>query len=135
MDVLPLFRQWFRARNKKRSRDPNEVRAERYLRRRGLKTVVRNYTRRCGEIDLIMLDGPVLVFVEVRFRGRTAFTTGAESVDRNKQRRIARTARMFLGNHPQYSHRPTRFDVVSISKTNYRFTQCWIADAFIDSAE
>jgi putative endonuclease len=42
--------------------------AEKMLRRRGLRPVARNYHCRCGEIDLIMLDTSVLVFVEVRYR-------------------------------------------------------------------
>ncbi|HET6592353.1 MAG TPA: YraN family protein, partial [Xanthomonadales bacterium] len=42
--------------------------AEKMLRGRGLRPVARNYHCRCGEIDLIMLDASVLVFVEVRYR-------------------------------------------------------------------
>lgn len=38
------------------------------LQRVGLKLLARNYLSRFGELDLIMLDGDLLVFVEVRQR-------------------------------------------------------------------
>ena len=37
--------------------------AERFLKARGLRVLARNYMRRTGEIDLVMLDGDTLVFV------------------------------------------------------------------------
>ena len=43
--------------------------AERFLKAKGLRVLARNYARRTGEIDLVMLDGETLVFVEVRYRG------------------------------------------------------------------
>ena len=39
-----------------------------FLQASGLRLVQRNYRLKMGEIDLIMLDGDTLVFVEVRFR-------------------------------------------------------------------
>ena len=54
--------------------------AESFLRKRGLKTVTKNFHGRCGEIDLVMLDGTSLVSVEVRYRANPRFGTGAASV-------------------------------------------------------
>ena len=45
-----------------------EDRALVYLQQQGLVCVTRNYACRYGEIDLVMSDGPLLVFVEVRMR-------------------------------------------------------------------
>ena len=73
-----------------------ERRAERFLKTKGLRTLQRNYVRHTGEIDLIMLEGETLVFVEVRYRGDTAWSTGLQSVDRAKQARLSRTASLFL---------------------------------------
>ncbi|PIU17035.1 MAG: YraN family protein, partial [Gallionellales bacterium CG08_land_8_20_14_0_20_59_87] len=42
-----------------------EQTAAQYLQQKGLRLVQANYRCRFGEIDLIMQDGPVLVFVEV----------------------------------------------------------------------
>ncbi|MGB9130885.1 MAG: YraN family protein, partial [Thiobacillus sp.] len=42
-----------------------EARAEAFLKTHGMKLVARNWRCRFGEIDLVMQDGPTLVFVEV----------------------------------------------------------------------
>ena len=95
-----------------------------------MTTLARNYRRRGGEIDLVMLDRDTLVFVEVRFRGRQAWTTGIGSVDAGKRRRVARTAHAYRREHPEHRLRPVRFDVVSAAKGNYRIRWDWIRDAF-----
>ena len=107
-----------------------ERRAERLLRRHGLRTLARNFARRTGEIDLVMLDGDVLAFVEVRYRGAAAWTSGLGSVDPDKRRRIARTAELYLDEHPEHRYRGIRFDVVSASKGNYGIACEWTQDAF-----
>lgn len=68
--------------------DKVELFAENHLKKRGLKLIERNYSSRYGEIDLVMLDGLTLVFVEVRFRANTSFGSGAETVDLRKQQKI-----------------------------------------------
>jgi putative endonuclease len=107
-----------------------ESAAESFLRREGLKTLERNYRCRLGEIDLVMRDGASLVFVEVRFRHRAGHGSGAESVTRAKQRRLARAAASFLGRHPRWSARPCRFDVVSIGLIDGSPKTDWIKNAF-----
>ncbi|MDE0008157.1 MAG: YraN family protein [Gammaproteobacteria bacterium] len=103
--------------------------AERMLRRRGLRTLARNYERRTGELDLVMLDGETLVFVEVRFRGTGAWTSGIGSIDPGKRQRIARTAELYRRDHPEHRLRGVRFDVVSGSKPSYRIQWDWIRNA------
>ena len=100
------------------------------LRRRGLRTLARNYSRRTGEIDLVMLDGDVLAFVEVRYRGQGAWTSGLGSVDGAKRQRLVRTAELYLDEHPEHRYRGIRFDVVSASKGNYGIACEWIPNAF-----
>ena len=107
-----------------------ERRARRHLERRGLTTIARNYSRPYGEIDLVMRDGPVLVFVEVRYRGRGSWIDGIQSVDAAKRRRLARAAEAFLDAHPEYDADASRFDVVSVSRTNFGRRVEWVADAF-----
>ena len=101
-----------------------------HLRGRGLKLIARNYACRFGEIDLIMSDGGVLVFVEVKRRRSASFMDPAESVDTHKQRRLAMAAGKFLATHPHYGRQPARFDVVTITGPNYRPRFDWIRDAF-----
>jgi len=107
-----------------------ERRAERYLSRRGLATVKRNYARTTGEVDLVMLDGDVLVFVEVRYRGPGSWSSAIESVDRAKQRRIVRTCELFRRDNPEHRFRAVRFDVVAATKGNLGLELEWIRNAF-----
>ena len=95
----------------------------------GLRPVGRNFRRRAGEIDLILTDGETLVFVEVRFRSTSRFSTPALTVDAVKQRKIIRTAALFLAKNPVYANRTIRFDVVAVlGEKNQACT--WIRDAF-----
>ncbi|ASP40435.1 YraN family protein [Bacterioplanes sanyensis] len=104
-----------------------ERQAERFLRQQGLKPVTRNYQIRGGEIDLIMLHGEVLVFIEVRYRKHSDYGSGAESVTASKQQRLRRTAEHYLlQNHP--STPDCRFDVVSASGDPIEFE--WLQNAF-----
>lgn len=110
-----------------------ERKARRHLERRGLSTIARNYSRPYGEIDLVMRDGPVVVFIEVRYRGPGSWLDGVHSVDAAKRRRLTRAAESFLQAHPEYGTDPTRFDVVSVSRTNFGRRIEWVADAFTGS--
>ena len=92
--------------------------AERFLGRRGLEVVARNYRTRMGEIDLVARDGATLVFVEVRMRGASGarFGGAASSVDFRKRARIEAAARHFLA---RLAHEPPcRFDVVTLDGDN-----------------
>jgi putative endonuclease len=83
-----------------------------FLRRKGMRIIVRNYRGPGGEIDLIARDGETLVFVEVKTRKAG---TPAEAVDLEKQGRITRTALHFLKKHGLLNPGvPSRFDVVAI---------------------
>ncbi len=81
-----------------------------------------------------MFDKNMLVFVEVRFRKNTHFGGGLESVTAAKQRKLRKTAELYLQQNQQYQN--ARFDVVSMSNNNqtnsskqlYRFD--WIQNAF-----
>lgn len=93
---------------------------------RGLRLIGRNHRCRFGELDLVMRDGAVLVFVEVRYRRSTRFGGPAETVDPRKQRRLAAAAADYLQKHP--SMLPCRFDVVAISGGQDRIE--WLKNAF-----
>ena len=102
-----------------------------YLRRQGLTTIARNFRCRLGEIDLTMHDGDCLVFVEVRYRSGKRLATASVTVDYHKQRKLIRTAAMFLARRPQHAASPVRFDVVAIdADARGEQTIEWIRDAF-----
>jgi len=77
--------------------------------------VGRNFRCRVGEIDLIMRDGQVVVFVEVRYRSDHRHGSAAETVTLQKQRRFTAAARRYLQQHPAAARAPCRFDVVAIT--------------------
>ena len=87
--------------------------AEDFLRTNRYTIVARNYRCRAGEIDLVALDGPVLVFVEVRSRSGERCGTPLESVDGRKRAQLARVARHFLGTRGWHD-RDARFDVIGV---------------------
>jgi len=87
--------------------------AVRELERRGYVILARRYRRRGGEIDIIAMDGPTLVFVEVKARAGHEFGDGAEAVHRIKRRRIAEIALDYAARHRR-TDGPCRFDVVAI---------------------
>ncbi len=83
-----------------------------FLLRNGLNLLARNYRCRFGEIDLIMLHGSELVFVEVRKRKNMDFGGAAQSVSYAKRSRLIKTAKHFL---MKYRQAPAcRFDVIAI---------------------
>lgn len=84
------------------------------LGRRGYAIVARRYRTRHGEIDVVARDGDALVFVEVRRRSGEGCGAAAESVTRDKQRRVARMAADYLSRHGLYDRCAVRFDVVAI---------------------
>jgi putative endonuclease len=88
--------------------------AERYLRNKGYTLVERNYRCSGGEIDLIVLDRRVIVFVEVKARTGHAFGTPAEAVEFRKQRKMIQAAQFFLA-QKGLQQRDARFDVVGVS--------------------
>ena len=100
------------------------------LRRAGLVLLARNLRCRAGEIDLVMREGAVLVFVEVRHRANPRYGGAPASVDHAKQCRLARAAAHFLPRLAK-THWPAgtpacRFDVVAADEQALR----WLRGAF-----
>jgi len=100
--------------------------ALRFLTKQRLKLIDQNYHCRGGEIDLIMLDGETLVFVEVRYRKSSAFGSPLETVNYHKQQRIIHTAQHYIQAKQKYSFN-CRFDIVGI---NHKNQVDWLKDAF-----
>lgn len=105
--------------------------ALRWLRKRGLQSIARNVRCRFGEIDLVMQDGRIVVFVEVRFRRAGNKIDAAASVDFHKQRKLALAAAWYLGRSKPLQDRPVRFDVIAIDGRSVGHSALqWIKDAF-----
>ena len=80
----------------------------------GYAIVARRYRTRFGEIDIIAREGDTVVFVEVRRKSGLGCGAAAESVTRDKQRRVVRMAVDYLARHGLYETCAVRFDVVAI---------------------
>jgi putative endonuclease len=104
-----------------------ELWAAQHLQRQGMKLVAQNYRGRFGEIDLIMQDDAVLVFIEVRLRRNADFGGAAASIDSRKQQRIIRTAQQYLSALTRTP--PCRFDVVLMDDALGQNVQ-WLKNAF-----
>jgi putative endonuclease len=101
-----------------------------HLKSHGLKIIVRNYRCKMGELDLVMLDGNILVLVEVRTRARSDYGGPAASVDWAKQRRLVRAAEHLLMKRAELRRYPARFDVVAITTGDDEAKVDWIKSAF-----
>jgi putative endonuclease len=89
-----------------------ELAAADYLRGIGYQIVKHGYTTSEGELDLIALDGPVVVYAEVKTLRRCGSRPEA-AVDRSKRRQIIRLAQSFAASHGLL-HQRSRFDVVAV---------------------
>lgn len=101
-----------------------------YLVDQGLKLLMRNYRCKNGEIDLIMQEDDTIIFIEVRFRANTTYGSGSETVTKQKQYRIIKTALFYLKQKQLLEKNSCRFDVVSVTQHDLQPTLEWIKDAF-----
>jgi len=112
--------------------------ALKHLKNKGLTLIATNYYSRFGEIDLIMQDKAVIVFVEVRCRQANAQVSALESISPEKIAKITQTAEHYL---MRYDELPEcRFDIVAITinaenrktakKNAMGYNLKWIQQAF-----
>jgi putative endonuclease len=86
---------------------------------KGWEIVERNARTRYGELDIVALDGPVLVFVEVKgARAGTRF--GPEkpilAIDFTKQRQVRRLGTAWMAERPELPpFDDIRFDAVGVT--------------------
>ncbi|HEY3645736.1 MAG TPA: YraN family protein [Gammaproteobacteria bacterium] len=101
------------------------------LESKGLKLHTRNYRCPQGELDLVMQasDGG-LVVVEVRYRHDASRGSAAETVGREKRRKVILAAQHLLQTRPELRRKPLRFDVVAVSGDSGPDAVEWIQDAF-----
>jgi len=94
---------------------------QKYL-RDGFSLLERNYIFprgvQMGEIDLIFKKEHELVFVEVKARRNEKFGTPFDAVDSSKQRKLVKTAKLYLHLHPKYQEYDYRIDVAAVDIDN-----------------
>ena len=104
-----------------------EDRAADFLIAKGCTIITRRFKCKKGELDLVMMDGDVLAFVEVKMRlgeGRPE-----EAVTKRKRELLHEAAREYLWKMDQANY-PYRLDLVAVDArgiTHYpgAFTDTW----------
>ncbi|MCL1125574.1 YraN family protein [Shewanella surugensis] len=95
-----------------------------YLQRQGLQFITQNVSFPFGEIDIIMKEGTVWVFVEVKYRSGLQFGGAINALSQRQQQRIRRAASHYL--QLNQINAICRFDFIAIDPNTIE----WICDAF-----
>ena len=96
-----------------------ENRAAAYLLGQGYTLVTRRYKARHGEIDLVALEGELLVFVEVKARFAPGYSP-EDSLSDAKREALFRAGQQYLIEVAQEPDREVRFDLVAIDAQGLR---------------
>jgi putative endonuclease len=89
----------------------------RYLQEKGYKILEKNFRNKLGEIDLIVQDGKVVCFIEVKTRKTLQYGAPFEAVHSTKQHKMVQMALCYLKYKFHTIDVLSRFDVISIYKT------------------
>jgi len=84
-----------------------------FLRRKGYKIIIRNFSCRLGEIDIIARQGETTVFIEVKTRSSCEFGLPQEAIKREKIKHLLRCAQFYIKKYAD-PEGDFRFDVVSV---------------------
>lgn len=102
-----------------RSKDALGVAGERHARialeARGYRFLASNWHCSAGELDLVMLEGEDLVFVEVKTRRGDRAGRADDAVSPAKARRMLAAAEWYVSDHPEHQDRIWRCDLVAIT--------------------
>ena len=93
--------------------DRGERAAVKYLKKLGFRIVAQQYATPWGELDIVAIDGQVVVFVEVKTRKTIVAGHPFEAVTPEKQSKLTRMALAYLKRHKLLDY-SARFDVISI---------------------
>ena len=81
----------------------------------GYRYVASNWHCLSGELDLVMLDGDELVFVEVKTRRGERAGRADDAISDAKADKLLTTGEWFLAEHPDHQDRVWRIDLVAIT--------------------
>ncbi|MEM1158727.1 MAG: YraN family protein [Verrucomicrobiota bacterium] len=107
-----------------------ETAAAKYLKRNGVKILLKNVRVGPGEVDLICRQEETLVFVEVKARQHDAWERPSEAVDKRKRRLLNQCADAYLKElrNPEIN---VRFDIVEVKLDGDEVMDIqWLPNAF-----
>ena len=87
--------------------------ALKFFKKKKCKILSSNYSRSTGEIDLIVLDGETVVFVEVKTVSAGSTISPEEQITVHQKKRAIKTALSFVKSKKIYN-RPLRMDFLGI---------------------
>jgi putative endonuclease len=113
---LYILGDWLRWRRHRNLGRRGEDLAHRYLRRAGYTVTARNWRppQGGGEIDLVAVQGDLLVFVEVKTRASDSVSAPEREIDNEKMWALRRAARDYA-RRAKRADQPARFDVIAIA--------------------
>lgn len=82
--------------NKREVGNIYETKSVEILKRENYDVLERNYRNKYGEIDIIAKKDNIIIFIEVKYRATLKYGYGSEAVDKNKIKRIYKTAMQYL---------------------------------------
>jgi len=89
--------------------------ARRHLEEQGFTFLAANWRYAGGELDLVMRDGDVLIFVEVKTRCSERLGAAEESLTPVQGGRLLRAAQLFLAARPEFADTFWRIDLMAIT--------------------
>jgi len=84
----------------------------------GLCIITKNFRSKYGEIDIIALDGEIIVFVEVKSWSSFGMEDLQYGLNEKKQDKIIKTAKYFLLENREYNKMAIRFDVIFVKNNS-----------------
>ncbi len=79
---------------------------------KGFRVLATRYRTPLGEIDLVLRQGSLLIFAEVK--ARASFDQALHALRPQQQMRLARAAEVFLKAYPVHSACAVRFDLIAV---------------------
>ena len=104
--------------------------AKKHLLKQGLTLFQQNYHSRFGEIDLVMLEGNTVCFIEVKYRKSQDFGGAASAISYSKRQKIIKTALIFMSENQKLANRAMRFDALMLQQIDQDININWIQNAF-----
>jgi putative endonuclease len=96
--------------------EAGEEHAAKHFERLGFEVLARRHRTRYGELDLVVRDGGLLVFAEVKTR-RAGSGRPFDALGESKQRQVRKMGAAWLTDGPRGFFESLRFDAVGVTVT------------------
>ncbi|MBS1175437.1 MAG: hypothetical protein H6R05_1568 [Burkholderiaceae bacterium] len=112
--------------------EQGEVIAQQYLEQQGLRHLDNNIASNLGEIDVLMMHGETLVFVEVKMRKTASFGGALAAITPSKLKRLRQAIALYLQQNPRYAQYDCRIDAVLIQGVGAQRNIQWLQNIDTD---